>query len=300
MRSWEYNMGMLTFKFDLESQKDRYNEVKDKIKNKDFYQRLNFYVLPFMPEKFRGRVVFFPEKFGPEKIYKKQSLKIKKLEEDWGNCKTEFIEKLSIHFPELNKVDIQIEPSLYGTVGSFNIVGNKIFIFPRYDRKVNSVKMIIINALTEYFFFNQEGDIENKLEIWKQKQDKAYEIGKEILKFKKNRPFTKILDSEFAGKLAEESATYLGKLKAPSKFEVDKPENLTRSERDVMNLLLRNKNKLVTFDQIAEEIWREKAYEKYSEYAITTIIKKIKKKLKQKTDKHIIQAQRGVGYILHT
>lgn len=291
---------MFSFKFDLASQIDRYNEVKEKIKNKDFYQKLNFYVLPFMPEKFRGRVVFFPEKFEPEKIYKKQSSKIKKLEEDWESCKTEFTEKLLIYFPELNKVDIHIQPSLYGTVGSINTVDNKIFIFPRYDRKINGLKMLVITALTEFFYFNQGKDIENKLEIWKQKQEKAYEIGKEILGFKRHRPFTKILDSEFAGKLAEESAAYLEKLKAPSKFEVDKPENLTRSERDVMNLLIRNKNKLVTFDQIAEEIWREKAYEKYSEYAITTIIKKIKMKLKQKTDKHIIQAQRGVGYILHT
>lgn len=293
-------MDMFTFKFDLESQKDRYNEVKDKIKNKDFYQKHNFYVLPFMPEKFRARVVFFPEKFEPEKIYKKQSLKIKRLEEDWKDCETEFIEKLSCRFPELNKVDVQIEPSLYGTIGSLNIVGNKIFIYPRYDRKIISIKMLVINALTEYFFFRDNEEIEEDTVRWKNKQTKAFEIGQNILNFKKPKSFVKILDTEFAGKLAEESAKYLEKLKAPSKFEVEKPESLTRSERDVMNLLLRNKNKLVTFDQIAEEIWREKQFEKYSEYAITTIIKKIKKKLKQKTDKHIIQAQRGVGYILHT
>ncbi|MFZ3301610.1 MAG: helix-turn-helix domain-containing protein [Microgenomates group bacterium] len=291
---------MFTFKFDLESQIDRYNEVKDKIKNKDFYQKHNFYVLPFMPEKFRGRVVFFPEKFEPELIYKKQSLKIKKLEEDWENCKTEFIEKLSYYFPELNKIDVQIELSLYGTVGSLSIVDNKIFIYPRYDRKIISIKMLIINALTEYFFFRDNEEIEEDTVKWKNKQTKAFEIGQGMLNFKKPKSFVKILDTEFAGKLAEESAKYLEKLKSSSKFEVDKPENLTKSERDVMNLLLRNKNKLVTFDQIAEEIWREKQFEKYSEYAITTIIKKIKKKLKQKTDKHIIQAQRGVGYILHT
>jgi len=291
---------MITFKFDLESQKDRYRKVKDKIKNEDFYQRLNFYVLPFMPEKFRGRVVFLPEKFEPEKIYKKQSLKLKKLEQAWESCETEFIEKLSIYFPELNSIDIQIEPSLYGTVGSFNIVGNKIFIFPRYDRGLISTKMIIINALTKYFFFKDNKDLENNTEQWKDKQAKAFEIGQNILNFKKPKSFVKILDTEFAGQLAEESAKYLEKLKASSKFELEKPDNLTRSEKNVLNLLLRSKNKLVTFDQIAEEIWREKVYEKYSEYAITTIIKKIKKKLKQKTDKNIIQAQRGVGYILHT
>ncbi len=280
---------MITFKFDIESQKDRYNEVKDKIKNKDFYQRHNFYVLPFMPEKFRGRVVFFPEKFEPEKIYKKQKNKIQKLESDFDKTSKEFYERLKAFFPEIDKVKIIISPSLYGTVGSYTIADDKIFIYPRYDRTIIGIQKLIINSLVGYY---------NQKMSWGEIQELTSEIQHHFYPTKKS--FINILDTEFAGKLAEESATYLEKLKAPSKFEVDKPENLTRSEKDVMNLLLRNKNKLVTFDQIAEEIWKEKVYEKYSEYAITTIIKKIKKKLKQKTDKHIIQAQRGVGYILHT
>lgn len=291
---------MFNFKFDLESQIDRYNKVKDKIKNKDFYQRLNFYVLPFMPEKFRGRVVFFPEKFEPEKIYKKQKAKIQKLEKDFNKVKNEFHRKLKNFFPEIDKLEITVSPSLYGTVGSYNIEGGKIKVFPRYDRTVNHLQKLIVTVLIHYYNYEPIGILEKNTNRWKQKQEEAARIEKLVVKSKKSKSFVKILDTEFAGHLAEESAKYLEKLKAPSKFEVEKPENLTRSEKDVMNLLLRNKNKLVTFDQIAEEIWREKQFEKYSEYAITTIIKKIKKKLKQKTDKHIIQAQRGVGYILHT
>ncbi len=293
-------MSMFTFKFDLESQKDRYKEVKDKIKNNDFYQRHNFYVLPYMPEKFRGRVVFFPEKFEPETIYRKNKNKIQKLETDVIKIKSEFSNKLKEFFPEVDKLDIVISPSLYGTIGSYNIDGNRIQVFPRYDRAIKHLQKLIITALIHFYKYGQEKIIEKNTDKWKKKQEDATKIGKDIVKSKKNKTFTKILDTEFTGRLAEESAKYLEKLKAPSKFEVEKPESLTRSERDVMNLLLRNKNKLVTFDQIAEEIWREKQFEKYSEYAITTIIKKIKKKLKQKTDKHIIQAQRGVGYILHT
>mgnify|MGYP002336098737 CR=1 FL=1 len=111
---------------------------------------------------------------------------------------------------------------------------------------------------------------------------------KKNFKSKKHKSFVKIIDTEFAGKLAEKSALYLEKLKAQSKFELEKPENLTKSERNVLNLLLRNKNKLVTFDQIAEEIWKEKQFEKYSEYAITTIIKKIKKILDNNNSNLII------------
>lgn len=291
---------MFTFKFDLESQKNRYLNTQFKIKNRDFYQRLNFYVLPFMPEKFRGRVVFFPERFEPELIYKKQKNKIQKLENDFNNIKSEFSKKLKEFFPEIETLDIAVSPSLYGTVGSYNIEGGEVQVFPRYDRTVNNLQKLIVTALIHHYRYEPASILDKNTDRWKQKQEDAAKIEKLVIISKKSKSFVKILDTEFAGKLAEESAKYLEKLKSPSRFEVDKPENLTRSERDVMNLLLRNKNKLVTFDQIAEEIWREKAYEKYSEYAITTIIKKLKKKLQQKTDKHIIQAQRGVGYILHT
>lgn len=242
-----------------------------------------------MPEKFRGRVVFFPEKFEPEVIYKKQKSKIEKLEKEFNTTKDKFENNLKQHFPDIDKLEIIVSPSFYGTVGSYTIDGSKLMLFPRYDRSNVGIQKLIINSLVEYY---------NPSISWIKKQEIASKI--QSLFYPDKKSFIKIIDTEFAGKLAEKSALYLEKLKAQSKFELEKPENLTKSERNVLNLLLRNKNKLVTFDQIAEEIWKEKQFEKYSEYAITTIIKKIRKKLKQKTDKHIIQAQRGVGYILHT
>jgi hypothetical protein len=295
-------MRMVSFRFNIESQKDRYNAVKDKIKNKDFFQKLNFYVLPFMPEKFRARVVFLPEKFEPQLIYKKQKLKIEKLEEEFNRTKDKFINDLKSFFPKIDDLQIDVSPSLYGTLGSYKFTEDKIEVFPRYDRNYIHLQRLIITAITHYYNYEPIEILERETSKWKQKQEHSAEIERQIIKTKsrKNKSFVKIIDTEFAGHLAEESAKYLEKLKATSKFNVEKPENLTKSEKNVMNLLLRNKNKIVTFDQIAEEIWREKQFEKYSEYAITTIIKKIKNKLKQKTDKHIIQAQRGVGYILHT
>ncbi|MBP9817267.1 helix-turn-helix domain-containing protein [Candidatus Shapirobacteria bacterium] len=50
---------------------------------------------------------------------------------------------------------------------------------------------------------------------------------------------------------------------------------------------------LVSFDRIATELWQE-SEEKYSEYAITKLIERLKKKL----PKYSIHSQRGVGYIL--
>ncbi len=279
---------MLVFKFEIEKQESYYNEIKEKLKTQ-FYQKLNFYVLPFMPVKFRSRVIFLPEECRPLKIYTKHKRKILKLGENIEIEKDKFIKNLLIYFPEIDTLNILITPSLYGSMGSFDIEENKIIVRPRYDRGIIGLQKLIINALVRY---------QNPHISWEEVQIKTSVI--QNVFFPNKKSLLKILDTEFAGKLAEESARYLERLKASSKFEVVKPENLTKSERNVLNLLLRNKNKLVTFDNIAEEIWRDKVFEKYSEYAITTIVKKIKKKLLQKTDKHIIHAQRGVGYILHT
>lgn len=131
---------MMYISFDIKSQVDRYNEIKDKIKNKDFYQRHNFYILPFMPEKFRGRVVFFPEKFEPEAIYKKHKHRIEKLEKDFNNLKDIFYGDLKQLFPNIDKLEITISPSLYGTVGSYTINNNLIYVYPRYDREVKHLK----------------------------------------------------------------------------------------------------------------------------------------------------------------
>ena len=182
-------------------------------------------------------------------------------------------------------------------MGSYSLEDKKIVIKPRYDRSVDDIAMLLVNSLTHYFLFKRV-KMKNGSKIWLEKQEKTIEIQDKIFENslnKKVKGLTKILDTEFAGKLAEESTKYLEKLKASSKQIITKPVNLTKSENIVFNLLLRNKNKLVSFDEIANWLWEDKSEEKYSEYAITKLIER----LKRKSPKNLIQAQRGVGYILH-
>lgn len=291
---------MFKFDFSLEGQKDKYDSVVSKIKKRDFYQLHNFYILPYMPEKFRGRVVFLPEKFEPEKIYQKQKHRIEKLEADWKQQESDFVKKLLKFFPKLSEIEITISPSLYGTVGSYWLGENSIRVSPRYDRSITGLQKLVITALVHYYNYDPIDILEKNIEKWKQKQEDAAEIEKAVVKSKNGKSFVKIIDTQFAGKLAQQSADYLERLKASSKFEIKRPEKLTKSEKEVFGLMLRNKNKLVTFDQIADEMWGEKAYEKYSEYAITTLMKKLRKKIKEANNRNLLQAQRGVGYILHS
>lgn len=285
---------MFNFRFELEKQEGYYNLVKNKLKTQ-FYQNLHFYVLPTMPEKFRNRVIYFPETFDPEKIFKKQRIKIETLEKKWNKNEKDFLKKLKKYFPKLDSIDITISPQLYGTIGSYRLDAGKIIVKPRYDRNLLGLYKLIITALTHYFTYGYEDNLESKTEIWEEKQVKSKEIEEKILAKTKSKSMIKVLDTEFAGRLAEESNIYLEKLKVNSKQIINKPDSLTKKENIVFNLLLRNKNKLVSFEEISEWLWKENLEEKYSEYAITKLIERLKKKL----PKNIIHSQRGVGYILH-
>lgn len=280
---------MITWKFDLDWQKTRYKEVKDKLKT-GFYQTHKFYVLPFMPEKFRNRVVFLPEVCEPNVIYKKQRIKLQKLETEWKKKESEFIKKIKNFFPKVKELDILIFPSFYGPVGSFELKKSKIIIKPRYDRNIEVVQKLLINALVnKYLIIKKETG-------WRDKQDKVSNIQNKIFPISKCKQMKKILDTEFVGSLAQKSQEYLQKLGMSKTIKVAKPKNLTKKESLIFDLLVKNKDKIITYDQIADTLWGEFQDEKYSEYAITKLMERLKKKLPI----NIIHSQRGTGYLLYS
>lgn len=282
---------MIKFKFDLAGQINEYEKVKEKLKT-DFYQKLHFYVLPEMPEKFRNRVVFLPKKCDPKIIYKKHRFQIDKLESEWNKSEKLFSKKLKVIFPKIDIVEIVISPVFYGTVGTYELDKNKIIVSPRYDRSILNIQKLVINALTHYFYFGYKIKLNNDIEKWHEKQSLTTKFQEQI--FGKGKSMLKILDTEFAGKLAQKSTTYLEDLGYPSNKPIDYPANLTKNEKRVFDLLLKNINKLVTFEEIGDVLW-EDTTDKYSEYAITKLIERLKKKLPPR----FIHSQRGVGYILH-
>lgn len=87
----------------------------------------------FMPEKFRGRVIFLPEEYQPAIIYTKHKKKIQQLEDKINNEQDKFIKNLLPYFPKVNSLNILISPSLYGSMGSFVVEREKIIVMPRYN-----------------------------------------------------------------------------------------------------------------------------------------------------------------------
>lgn len=285
---------MITWEFSLESQRRRYDEVRGKLKT-GFYQNLKFYVLPFIPPKFRNRVVFLPEVCEPEKLYKKHKIQLENLEKEWNKTKSKYLPKISAEFPKMDSLEISISPSLYGTVGGYHLAKGKIILEPRFDRKINDVYQLLINSLNHYFNFGWKKELDNTPK-WQVKQKVSQEIFEKIFgkEKTKSKGMLKILDREFAGKLAQESLEYLNRLGfSQDSSNLPNPTNLTKNEILVFELLKGNRNKLVSFDQIGDALWKDNP-DKYSEYAITKLVERLKKKL----SKNSIHSQRGVGYIL--
>lgn len=288
---------MITWKFDINRQEEYYNSVKRQLE-RDIYQELKYYVLPFMPEKFRGRVIYLPEICEPLKIYSKQKFRLSKLESEWNNSQAEFEKNIISYFSDLESVNVIISPSFYGSVGWYGFWDNEktILVRPRYDRKLIDIQKLIVNALTHFFYISKENNLDK--DTWLEKQKKAKEIQAVIFKndteASKSKNIHEILDSEFSGKLAEESIKYLRKIGILKEQEIKILDKLTRSQKLLFELLILNKGKLVSFDQIAKVIWGDDYYEKYSEYSITKHIEELKRKI----TKNSIHAQRGYGYIL--
>lgn len=285
---------MINWKFELDRQKEYYETFKKQLE-RDVWHELKYYVLPTMPEKFRGRVIFLPKVCEPLKIHAKQKFRLNKIESQWRDSQSEFEKNLKKYFPEIDSLNIVVSPSFYGSVGWYGFWdnGETILIRPRYDRKLIDIQKLVINSLTHYFYISKVNNL-NK-DDWLKKQELAEKMQIKILgKDINSKTMHKILDSQFSGKLAEESIKYLKELDIIKESEININSKLTKTEKLIFYLLNSQKGKLVSFDEIAKSVWGENYFDKYSEYAITKHIENLKNKITRNS----IHSQRGYGYIL--
>ena len=144
-----------------------------------------------------------------------------------------------------------------------------------------------------------------KSPLWRKKQNLTN-------KFYKQLNFDNFLDNSkgmldylthnHCGKLAEQSANYFKWLNIPIKNKAGSninTQNLTKRECDVLSLLNQKKGQIVDIEEIANNIWKEKIDEKFSLYAISKTMQRLRSKVKKSTGYNLIHCQRGKGYILY-
>ncbi|MBU0569949.1 helix-turn-helix domain-containing protein [Patescibacteria group bacterium] len=321
---------MINWKFDIEDQLESYLFCLEGI-GKSFFQHHRFYLLPTLPEKFQDRVVFLPKtsylnrhkslekpanSFKPtirekEKIlklasyiYKKRKTNLKKLESDFFKSIGEICPRLEKLFPITRKIDITVSPSLFGSVRSYRFESSKIIVKPRFDRQIQNVYKLLVHALVHFMYFDTE-TLCIKSPLWKEKQNLTN-------KFYKQLNFDNFLDNSkgmldyltynHCGKLAEQSASYFKWLNIPIKNKAGSninTQNFTKSECDVLSLLNQKKGQIVDIEEIANSLWKEKIDEKFSLYAISKTMQRLRSKVKKSTGYNLIHCQRGKGYILY-
>ena len=75
--------------------------------------------------------------------------------------------------------------------------------------------------------------------------------------------------------------------------------NLTRKEFLILKTLYKSKKKIVSYDKISEKLWKNEP-DKFSLWAISQIIKRLRKKLSDYfINPNTIRSRRGEGYVFN-
>ena len=311
-----------------------FQEVAQKIEN-GFQQERRFYILPHLPEKFRDRVVYFPyiesyikniRRFNelknfeniPDEVQKdiSQSYEPYKLSYNQKFVNLTNQSKSVLRAFEIfcsknglnHKVTIQVYPVFVGSLGHYDMTDSTIFIHPRFDRNITEIFGLILTVLIHLKVIPAKDKIKwdkTYEEKWWEKQEITQQLfkSKEFEKIFENIKDTiDILEDNTAGDLAIESIKYLNKLNFPIKPFIKNAEQiqtLTKHEKEILELFLANRASIVNYNQIAEIMWKENTEEKFSLYAISKIIERIRNKIQNSGIKpNLIHSQRGVGYVL--
>ncbi|MFC1780394.1 helix-turn-helix domain-containing protein [Patescibacteria group bacterium] len=242
---------------------------------------------------------------------------IERIQKEWKKKEKKFREYLNILFPsafkQINRITIC--PTLFGTNGSYSLLDKKgnITIHYRIDGDLHYLAETIILSITHSLDFpcdrNQTEMIENKR--WFLKQRLAHFLSHNtkiadlfpLLKKPYKKPKQNIINESIA--YMKRIGLYQeGKLhfrKNNIYFDKKQISHLTKSQERILKLLMNNKGKIVSFEQIAKELWGREVEKKYSLYAITRLIADIRKKLRDnQIYTEFIHTQRGKGYILYS
>lgn len=242
--------------------------------------------------------------------------KYKEVKERWSKAEMSVLKTIFEILPDKKGVlkKITIQPSTLGTSCSFSyeVTDGEIIISLRDDQGIHSIAEAIITSFTRDNVYKkldatwQESEIITDFILTQTKLAKVLQKYESPDAFVPTLKGTRLKD---IGKILEVSDNYYKELKIPnfdSPFSLNglTPEinkkpilNLTNNEKQVMYLLIKNSNNIVTFDQISDIIFANE--EKFSLFALAKFIQRLREKLeKNGISGSFIQTLRSKGYLL--
>lgn len=220
-------------------------------------------------------------------LYTKSTNKIKSLEAKWTHSSADIWEVLSdAGFPVSQISHIEVRVTSFGSISSWSLdrKTGKLLCYLREDAGVGNIVKAIVMSLMDHtpkysYSWEQRMAISDFL-LTKTK------LGRILGDYKEVVPSLVTVDK----KLRNESKKYLSSLNFPLKENVvelngrqivisgrDVGKLLSRSEKDILIELARNKGEVVSFDKVADILWGEDDYK--SLWAVNKSVQRLRVKL---------------------
>lgn len=233
----------------------------------------------------------------------------------WQKAEVKVIEAIYDLLPEKRGEikKIVIYPTKSGTACSFDWDNKGNFsMFLREDQGIHAIVEALVTSLTRKDIYQKLDGLWQESEIITDFLVTQTKLAKVLQKYEgKDRyvPTIKGTRIKDVGNLQKLSAEYYKKLNIPS---FDKPFtlngltpeinkkpiiNLTPKEKQIMYLLIKNSNNIISFDQISDIIFNSD--DSFSLFALAKFIQRLREKLeKNSVSGSFIQTIRSKGYLL--
>lgn len=208
---------------------------------------------------------------------------------------------------------IEVRPTGYGTIcTAFSSTygkhdANRCVIYIRFDAKIgNIVEALLSDMLHKKYLYSD-------IYSWFELEAITDHYISDVLKLSHNNfsPTLSHVRRNQQGVLRQQSNSYLEQLGYPNGriFKSDGESitlinsqhlsSLSPDQKNVLIHLIKNRNTVVSFDTIAQIMWKDEWYERYSQEAIAKLIQRIRDKISQAgIHAGVIQSVKKQGYIL--
>lgn len=236
---------------------------------------------------------------------------LEKYKNDWSQIEEEFWNSIYHLFPSFENVisEIEVWITSFGTLSSYSHLmtetGNKMIIYLRDDFGIEQVAEAIITSL----YLKQSRYSKSQWETSEGITDFLMTSSRLSSLFPK---FVPTLENLNIDKIQiQESREYLSKIGTPSSLnliikdgslfsnDINIEQEFSKAQSMIIKLLLSRNGYTVSYDEIADVIWKQENIDKYSIWAINKHIQRIKTKIAHLNiyDSSIVTI-RGRGYML--
>jgi hypothetical protein len=235
------------------------------------------------------------------------------LQQAWRKTEKKFWICFNQLFPQIRLSALEIRPTHFGTSSSFQLEKGKITLYQRLDADVSTIAEGVVSAVSMKLFKKNSRTWHKNFD-WERQE--AFVDG--ILKFTRlsqlfphYRGTIESLAKRDQGELVRKSRAYLSALGFGAKDalktrdgrilikEKDATRFFSASEARLLTTLIVHQNSLCTCDLLAEAVWGEDCYDRYSLWAIAKTVERARAKLQNLgINPAVIQAKRKGGYLL--